>query len=116
MNEDRIPVPGPRESTITVKSAETIEAERVASAAAVAAAELRTASQRQVNLIWEYTQATIAIFVVLACIVSAFYLDASKAEILRNAFFLIVGFYFGRTNHQNTGGTGPHEPLQQSGR
>lgn len=108
--------PGPKDTIITVKSPETIEAERVARAAEVAAAELRTQGQRYVNLIWELTQATIAVTVVIACILAAFFLSAAQGEILRNAFFLIVGFYFGRTNHQNIGGVGSHEPLQQSGR
>lgn len=115
-SDRRAEITGPKDTTVIVKSPETIDAERLARAAQVEAAQLRTASQRYVNLIWEYTQATIAVLVVLACIIAAFILDPSRSEILRNAFFLIVGFYFGRTNHQNQGGTGPMDPLQQSGR
>lgn len=103
--------------TITVtKTFETVEADRIAKAAEIAEAERRTAGQRQVNMVWEYTQAAIAIMVVVACIGAAFVLDATRAEILRNAFFLIVGFYFGRTNHQTSGGVGTHEPFKQAGR
>jgi len=29
--------------------------------------------------------------------------------LLSNAFFLVIGFYFGRTNHQRIGGIGTHE-------
>jgi hypothetical protein len=105
-----------KDSIITVKSPETVEAERQARLEQVKASELKTASQRQVNLIWEYTQAGIATVVVLACIAATFVLDPDKGEMLRNAFFLIVGFYFGRTNHQKEGGSGSHEPLQQGGR
>jgi hypothetical protein len=115
VTERREAVP-PKDSTTVVKSPTTVEADKLAREAEVQAAQLRTASQRTVNMIWEYTQAAIAVMVVIACIGAAFVLDADKAEILRNAFFLIVGFYFGRTNHQTQGGVGTHEPLQQSGR
>ena len=74
-----------------------------------------TASQRRVNIIWETTQAIIAIFItVTACVVygvralSTTPLGAA-AEVLSNAFFLIVGFYFSRTNHTKTGGVGSKE-------
>ena len=62
-----------------------------------------SASQRRVNLIWEYTQSFIAVSVVAANIVAAFKLPTGSA-LLANAFFLIVGFYFGRTNHSRVGG------------
>jgi len=95
---------------------EKVEADRVSAAAEVEAAIHRTAGQRRVNLVWEFTQASIAIMVTVACIFAAFKLDPARAEILRNAFFLIVGFYFGRTNHQTIGGTGSPHPLYQQGR
>lgn len=56
------------------------------------------ASRRKINLTWEYTQAIIAVVVVLANIGAAFTLS-NKSELLANAFFLVIGFYFGRTNH-----------------
>lgn len=74
--------------------------------------ELRTAGQRRVNLIWEYTQATIALTTVAANILYIFLLlfihDVSAtattaAVLLSNAFFLVIGFYFGRTNHARIG-------------
>lgn len=66
--------------------------------------DLTFAGQRRINLIWEVTQATIAVAVTLALI----FLSAVKtsAPELNNAFFLIVGFYFGRSNHSNIGGLG----------
>jgi hypothetical protein len=73
---------------------------------------LRTASQRKVNLVWEYTQAAIAIGVVIANIVYVFTIlftgdpsaqSASASSLLANAFFLVIGFYFGRTNHARIG-------------
>jgi hypothetical protein len=62
-----------------------------------------TASQRRINMTWEFTQAAIAITVVAANITAAFYLP-DGSPLLGNAFFLIVGFYFGRTNHTRLGG------------
>jgi hypothetical protein len=69
-----------------------------------------TAAQRRINLIWEYTQATIAISIVLANIVYIFLMllvtDPPPAVLLANAFFLVIGFYFGRTNHARIGDWG----------
>ena len=67
---------------------------------------LHTASQRRVNIIWEITQASIAVAITLAKIYTSIVVvnNPSGSETLSNAFFLIVGFYFGRTNHQMIGG------------
>jgi hypothetical protein len=73
---------------------------------------LRTAGQRRVNIIWELTQALIAGLVTTATLLAAvvLVLKDQKAEaaflLLSNAFFLVIGFYFGRTNHQRVGGVG----------
>lgn len=74
-----------------------------------------TAGQRRVNLVWEYTQSLIAIFVTLATLGASVWLVARQGSdtntaafiLLSNAFFLVVGFYFGRTNHQRVGGVQP---------
>ncbi len=71
--------------------------------------DLRTAGQRRINGIWEATQAIIAICVVLATLYAAvFERDLSQGQFifLTNVLFVVVGFYFGRTNHQRTGGVG----------
>jgi len=61
--------------------------------------------QRRINMLWEYTQSMIAILVTLATIVGVLGLGGVMgSDTLVNAFFLIVGFYFGRTNHQRVGG------------
>jgi len=71
--------------------------------------DLRTAGQRSLNRIWEMTQAGIAIGVVSANLLYVFvspFLPAvtnSNSELLKNAFFLVLGFYFGRTNHARIG-------------
>lgn len=70
-----------------------------------------TAGQRKINIIWEVTQAFIALTVTMALI----YVSIKKidSEELKNAFFLIIGFYFSRTNHTNIGGTGRKPEIQQ---
>jgi len=76
---------------------------------------LVTAGQRRVNILWEITQSIIALSVTLASLFVAGSLalngegDKSAFVLISNAFFLIVGFYFGRTNHQKTGGIGSHD-------
>jgi ABC-type bacteriocin/lantibiotic exporter with double-glycine peptidase domain len=68
-----------------------------------------SASQRKVNLVWEYSQSVIAFMVTIAtlsvCVILVMRGDTTVAlQLLSNAFFLIIGFYFGRTNHTRTGG------------
>jgi len=71
--------------------------------------DLRTAGQRRVNLIWEYSQAAIALLVVSANIINELatrfvpVVVSSDDGLLGNAFFLVIGFYFGRTNHARIG-------------
>lgn len=67
--------------------------------------------QRRVNLIWEMTQAIIAVSVVLSNMVAALHnvfmgLDVDVPMILSSSMFLVIGFYFARTNHQAIGGVG----------
>ena len=70
------------------------------------------AGQRRINLIWETTQAMIAVSVVVATMITAIYgyTAMSKGEIpniIATAFGTVVGFYFGRTNHSRIGGVPP---------
>jgi len=78
-----------------------------------------TAGQRRVNLIWEITQAFIAVIVTLASLYVAANLAIKDGAsggflLLSNAFFLIIGFYFSRTNHSAIGGIGkkPDPPYE----
>lgn len=71
--------------------------------------DLHSKSQRKVNLIWEFTQAGIAMMVTAATIVTAVILafrsqGETALQLLSNAFFLVIGFYFSRSNHTNVGG------------
>ena len=61
-----------------------------------------SSGQRGINLIWEFTQALIAACVTGAKIFLAIRMIMNPS--LDNAFFLVIGFYFGRTNHQRVGG------------
>jgi hypothetical protein len=83
--------------------------------------DLTTAGQRKVNLIWEYTQAFIAIIVVLSNMIAAVFnviknRDLEVPVILSSALFLIVGFYFSRTNHSAIGGVGTKPNVEYKGR
>jgi hypothetical protein len=66
--------------------------------------DITTAGQRRVNLIWEGTQSAIAIGVTGAVIFCA--IRSIVSQELTNAFFLIIGFYYSRTNHAAIGGVG----------
>lgn len=68
------------------------------------AEDTTTEGQRRVNLIWEITQAGISVLITAAVIYCAIY--GIPSDNLANAFFLIIGFYFSRTNHQAIGGIG----------
>lgn len=72
--------------------------------------DITTAGQRRVNLIWEGTQATIAILITIAMIYSE--VKNLESVAIRMGFSLIVGFYFSRTNHQAIGGIG-RKPASQ---
>lgn len=69
-----------------------------------------TQGQRHINRVWEYSQAAIALLITLAVVYCA--VNRISSQDLTNAFFLIVGFYFSRVNHQAIGGVGakPQEP------
>ena len=76
---------------------------------------LTSHGQRRVNLIWEVTQSVIALSVTITTLIASARLaigdQAGDAAflLLSNAFFLVIGFYFGRTNHTRTGGVAPWE-------
>ena len=84
---------------------------------------LVTAGQRKINVLWEYTQAAIAIIVVLANMGVSIHIglchgstDFSMPPVLSNTLFLVVGFYFSRTNHSNIGGVGEKKVTEYHGR
>jgi len=82
---------------------------------------LVSAGQRRVNRIWEFTQSYISISVTTTGLLVSAVLtlrlgDTSSAfNLLSNTMFVVIGFYFGRTNHQRTGGVGAN-PSSDLGR
>lgn len=75
-----------------------------------AAEDLVVAGQRRINLIWEVTQSVVALLVTASTLyVSCRLAIADQAGsgaflLLSNVFFLVLGTYFQRTNHQKIGG------------
>lgn len=71
-----------------------------------------TAGQRDVNMIWESTQRQVALSVIVVSLSVAAWLavaGASDNAVAASVFLygvanLVIGFYFGRTNHQRIGG------------
>jgi hypothetical protein len=88
-------------------------------AAVITETSLRTAGQRRVNVIWEYTQALVAGEVVTTVLIVSAWQSVRGTESLKMAAFgfligvanLVIGFYFGRTNHQRVGGIGGSEEI-----
>lgn len=86
--------------------------------AKIAESDRKTASQREINLVWENTQMRIALSVIWAALLVSSVLavagrmlgtpDIQLAAIvfLFGVANLVTGFYFGRTNHQRSGGVG----------
>lgn len=101
--------PVPRPPTTTTE-------EDLQAAGVRAALEMSTAGQRRINLIWEITQAAIAISVTLtACAVSGVLVlrgDTTGAAflLLSNAFFVVISTYLTRTNHTKVGGVASPDP------
>lgn len=79
--------------------------------------DINTASQRKVNLIWEYCQAFIAIVVVLSTMAKGLFTGIGETvpTIMSVAFGTVIGFYFSRTNHEKVGGVGT-KPTENSTR
>lgn len=73
---------------------------------------LTSLGQRLINLVWEHTQRNLAYYVVGVAVTVAAYLAIMGDESIANTAFTflctmagsVIGFYFGRTNHQKIGG------------
>lgn len=82
--------------------------------------DLTMAGQRTVNLMWEGTQMKVALsvvwvslFVAAVLAIGGKVLGSVELQLASVVFIfgvanLVVGFYFGRTNHTKTGGIGPN--------
>lgn len=81
--------------------------------------DLTTAGQRRINLIWEYTQAAIALTVVIVSMTAAVAAMWQGKEVSAFLSFVcgnIIGFYFSRTNHAAIGGIGLKPQEEYKGR
>jgi hypothetical protein len=88
--------------------------------------DIVTAGQRQINKIWEVTQAIIAVMVCVSTMVAGVMLviaqlfygatDQQIPTIFAVAFGTVIGFYFSRTNHQSIGGEGKKPGQKYIGR
>lgn len=94
--------------------------------------DLTKAGQRNINLMWETTQAKIALIciigstiinfiVILAMLVMLNDITPAKVAVISAGLGstnltvgVILGFYFGRTNHDKTGGVG-HKTITPEG-
>ena len=70
---------------------------------------LHTRGSRQVDLLWETTQGRIALIVIITFVIAAlislwFGEEGPALAMLSSLASLVVGFYFGRTNHARRGG------------
>lgn len=72
------------------------------------AEQLAVARHQKINMIWEYTQAYMAVLVITSVLITSIYIavKTSVVEIRIAALVfmyglanLVAGFYFGRTNH-----------------
>lgn len=85
------------------EAAQEIQATRLSEAE-----QLAVARHQKINLIWEYTQAYMAILVITTVLITCCYIAiTTKDDGKRTASLLfmtglanlVAGFYFGRTNH-----------------
>lgn len=86
----------------------TEDAQKVAATRLSEAEILATTRHQKINLVWEYTQAYMAILVITTVLLSSTYIAITTKEDSKRdvalAFMiglsnLVAGFYFGRTNH-----------------
>lgn len=105
----------PEQKPIATTTTTTVQQPSVAPTTTVQQ-DLVSAGQRRVNILWEVTQAAIAIIVTCGTMYVAAVLvlqgsatAATAFLLLSNAFFMIVTSYFQRTNHTRTGGVAPSE-------
>jgi hypothetical protein len=89
-------------STTTAEQDRDTAGERATSVAADREIGRKSGGQRRINLIWEVTQALIAVGVTAAMIWAE--LHNQPADNLSRAFTLIIAIYFVRMNHTKVGG------------
>lgn len=104
METIKLPEPVIVEPVVATPADTTTNTRSVAAPKTTAEEDRKTQGQRNINLIWEATQAVIAVIVTLATIYSA--IRGVESLLLGNAFTLIIALYFVRQNHTKVGGIG----------
>lgn len=84
-----------------------VEAILTAALAQVTADALAAQRKNQINALWERMQAVIAAILTLSVVTAAFRDPEHIPLVLTNALFVVLGFYFGRTNHARPTPTHP---------
>ena len=69
---------------------------------------LATRRRNSINVLWEGVQALVAIALTAAVILVAAIQHREAPEILKSGWLLVLGFYFGRTNHSRPTPTRPY--------
>lgn len=121
-------IAGARAAAVAVEKADVLQSAGTRDAAVLAAAgqrdaaALRVEGQRHINLIWETTQMRVALSVIWCSLIASAvlavfgrWLGEKELQIAALVFVfgaanLVIGFYFGRTNHARTGGIGDQDP------
>lgn len=75
-----------------------VERDVLAASTHVDALVLAAKRKNSINFLWEATQAFLAVSLTAATIIAALG-QAAIPDTLTNALFVVLGFYFGRTNH-----------------
>lgn len=86
---------------------ETPQAQEIKATRESEAEQLAVERHQNINMIWEKTQQFVAILCVMASVISSLYLIFEGKDplaergyqFLTNVGLLVIGFYFGRTNH-----------------
>ena len=94
------------EDVAAVAAQATTDRDVLAASSGVDAKVLAAGRMNNINLMWEVTQALIAVGLVGAVIVLSVR-GQPIDEVLKAAMYIVLGFYYGRTNHSRPTPTRP---------
>lgn len=108
---EKIPIAKPVIVEPVIDVAPVTDTKAVVSPKTTAEEDRHSTGQRRINLIWELTQTAIALSVIWSAVGAAVWIVVSDTSnrlmaflFLSNVVSIVIGFYFGRTNHQRVGG------------
>lgn len=115
--EDSVPIKVETQSPlpVTVENKEALTGKTASTTSDTPYADARMlAAQRmnRINSLWEFTQAFLAIVLTIGAVYTAIIGTREESETMKNALFVVLGFYFGRTNHARPT---PTDPLGEGG-